>query len=267
MAPVDARSVGDEPARSPVQSVDRALLLLREFERRTSITVTEASEALRTSKSTAHRLLAVLQLHGLVRQDPRSKAYVRGPTLIRIGVAVTAGFSVLGAAQPSLKDLVASTGETAHLVVLQDFDVLFLAGYETTHGLRRALQIGITMPAHTTASGKAILATMPEDEVRRLWARGSPMRPSRGSSSKWQQLAAELDAIRGRGWASNDEETEPGLRAVAASIPDGRGQSSERAALVVAGPLERMSLVRLPAIASVVVAQAELVAQRLRPSD
>lgn len=262
---LDAKTaqVGISEVTYPVQSVDRALLLLREFLVRPSITVSEASDTLGVSRSTAHRLLAMLQHHGFVQQDRRSKAYLGGTTLLEIGLAVVNRLDIRGAAQPSLQALVASTQETAHLVVLQALNVLYLDGFETPRALRAGLRIGATLPANCTSAGKAILASMPREQLREIRAGRRLEKLTPKSITSWPKLEAELDVIRERGWATNVEESEDGLCAVAAALPRTGGREFVRAALVVAGPTARMDGDRLAAIAQEIVREAATVVGRL----
>lgn len=259
----NAGRAGTGEVTYPVQSVDRALLLLREFLVRPSITVSEAGSTLGVSKSTAHRLLAMLQHHGFVQQDPRSKAYMGGTTLLEIGLSVVNKLDIRGAAQPSLEALVISTQETAHLVVLQAPNVLYLDGREGPRALRAGLRVGATLPANCTSAGKAILASIPPAQLRDLWGRRPLAKLTSRSIATWPQLEAELDAIRERGWATNVEESEDGLCAVAAALSETGGRALVRAALVVAGPIARMDGDRIAGVAAGVVREAALVTRRL----
>jgi DNA-binding IclR family transcriptional regulator len=247
----------------PIASVDRALVLLRQFLVKPSITVSDAAELLGVSKSTAHRLLAMLQHHHFVQQDPQTKAYLGGSALLEIGLAMIGKLDVRTAAQPSLDLLVAETAETAHLVVLQPPNILFFDGRESPKAVRAGLRLGVTLPAQCTSAGKAILAGLANEEIRELWQGHELTGLTPNSVVSWQALEAELDRVRARGWAGNHEESEEGLEAVAAAIRAPGLRSPVRAALVVAGPVHRMQNDRLESIAALVVREAEMVASRL----
>src|SRR5581483_2101766 len=122
-----------EPARKPnypIESVDNALQLLLLFRKHKAISVSEASRMIEVAPSTAHRLLAMLQYHGFVSQDPTTRLYAAGPALIDIGLSVIRGMDLRGQALPFMHQLCQEVGETVHLAVLQGSMVLFLESIE-----------------------------------------------------------------------------------------------------------------------------------------
>lgn len=243
-------------ANYPIQSVSRALTLLLRFRDQPTLSVSEASEYLSVSRSTAHRSLAMLLQHGFVKQDSRTKLYEAGPALLQIGLAAVSQIDARAVAQPYLRQLVKLTQETAHLVVLSGSDVLFLDGVESTRAVRSGLRVGVSVPAHTTASGKAILATLPTGQLRSLYPSEQLATLTARTLRTYAELDAELDKARERGYAVNDEESEEGLRAVAASVTDGSPLLRVLPALTVAGPKERLTPDRIPEIGEIVHEQA-----------
>ncbi|MEU9451730.1 IclR family transcriptional regulator [Streptomyces sp. NPDC048277] len=246
----------------PVQSVDRALTLLNEFRDRSSLTVSEAAAILEVSKSTAHRLLAMLQLHGFVRQDERSKAYLSGPALIQVGLAAFTKLDIRAAAQPSLDALADSTGETAHLVVLEDTHVLFIDGRESRQELRAGLRIGASRLAHLTATGTALLGTLSATELQRYWSRASKDAAA-SPATTWDDLLRGVLAAKERGYVVNEPFMDPGIRAVASPIPWSGSGTYLRAGIAVAGPEGRMPAERLTLVAAEVTREAEMIGARL----
>ena len=152
----------------PISSVDNALRLLGLFSDRKQVRVADASRELNVANSTAHRLMQMLKYRNYVRQDPDSKAYLPGPELVRIGLAVVAQSDIRAIARPYLEQLVADVGETVHLVELQGDQVIFLDSVESPRILRISSRTGASLPAYATASGKALLASLDDvqlDEV------------------------------------------------------------------------------------------------------
>jgi DNA-binding IclR family transcriptional regulator len=207
------------------------------------------------SRSTAYRLLSMLQYRDFVRQDPRTKAYVGGPALLRVGLAAVRQLDVRATVRPALEAIVREVDETAHLVVLQRADAFFLDCVEGTKVIRAANRTGTSLPAHTTAGGKALLAQLSRERLKSLLSGTQLTSVTPKSITTMRALTKELDRIREQGYAVNDGESEVGLRAVA--VPLSGGLSVE-AAITVSGPDARMSGKRLAEVATVISSQAGL---------
>jgi IclR family transcriptional regulator, acetate operon repressor len=242
----------------PIQSVDRALRLILELERQPHITLTEAASLLAVSKSTAHRMLAMLVAHGFLRQDGETKVYIPGHALIRIGLAVVGGFDVRSLARPHLEALMRSTGETIHLVALSGTSVTFLDGIESPQIVRAASRIGDSLPAHCTGTGKAILSTWEDAAIDELYRDGLPPGLTPSSITTVAELKGELATIRERGWALNDGESETGLATVAVAVPMASDLVGLSLAFGAAGPASRMSAARREELAGVLAQRARL---------
>ncbi len=222
----------------PIESVDRALSLLALFKVRHAIRLSDAAEALGVAKSTAHRLLAMLQHHGFVEQESTTRLYHVGRGLIDIGLAVTGSFDVRAAVRPYLDVLVSELDETAHLVTLRGKDMVFLDGVESTKPLRAANRTGTSLPAHTTAGGKALLAHIHESALQALFPDNRLSRRTPASLKNRKALLAELRVVRDRGYAQNNGESESDIAAIACVIRGRDGQA--HVAISVSGPSKRI---------------------------
>ena len=184
------------PPAYPIASVDNALRLLRLFRDQPRVRLSEASEHLGVAVSTAHRLLAMLAYHGFVRQDPDSRAYLAGPALVEIGLAAVRQLDIRAQARPVLEDLAAALGETVHLTVLEGGDVRYLDAVESSRALRVTARTGSVLAANCTASGKALLAGLPDAEVTARFA-GEPPLPALTGRSITRRVAAAGRAAGG----------------------------------------------------------------------
>src|SRR5690348_8378129 len=120
-----------------VRVLDRLVAILNCFQAdKLELGVTELSKMLALNKSTVHRLLEALKAHGLVVQDAESQKYSLGLKLFELGSRAVANFDVLEKSKPVLEKLVAETGETAHLCILDDKEVLYLEKFESPKTLR-----------------------------------------------------------------------------------------------------------------------------------
>lgn len=204
----------------PIESVDRALRLLSVLCTRPAVTLSEVAEELSITRSSAHRLAAMFLWHGYARQDPRTKDYVIGPRLLELGLGVLRQVELAGHARPLLREIAERYDETVHLVVLSGTEVSYVDGIESSKALRAGLRIGMSRPTHATAAGKVLLAQLPPAEVDALYP-GPDLPPSTPHTIvRRADLDRELAQIRARGYAVNNQESEPGLSAVAVALPD-----------------------------------------------
>jgi IclR family transcriptional regulator, acetate operon repressor len=222
----------------PLRSVDNALRLIVLLRERGPLRLSEVADELEISRSTAHRLLAMLEYHGFAGQDPETRAYVPGAGRV----------DVRALARPALDRLCAEVEETVHLVVLHGASVEFLDSAETSRGLRVGSRVGIRMPAHCTAAGKAILAQLSTEELHRRYAGNRLERMTPRSLHSLTRLEAELAAVRERGYATNFAESEADVAAVAVAIPGDPG--GDRASISVSAPITRLRPERAPRIAA-----------------
>lgn len=210
------------PSGPPVESVDRALLLLGLLRSQGSVTVTDAAAYLGVAPSTAHRLLSALAYRDYALQD-HLRRYRIGPAFADPSLRPPAIGGLLTAARPALEYISQHTGETCQLQVIRRGDVQFIDGIESEHRLRVAMRRGDTMPAFTSAGGKALLSLLPNQELEELYRGGVPTWPT----SRVQTLTAlkrRMTRIRHDGYATNFEETEQGVVGVGIALVNHLGR-------------------------------------------
>ncbi|HEX7299387.1 MAG TPA: IclR family transcriptional regulator [Solirubrobacteraceae bacterium] len=255
-----AQATRERPAY-PISSVGNVLRVLELLGEQEPLTLTRVSRSLGVAPSTAHRLLAMLRYHDFVRQDPRTKAYRPGRGLLSIALAATGGIDARALARPELEALSRRLEETVHLVVLDGAAALFLDSVESRRAVRVTSRVGAAMPAHCTASGKALLLQLPDEGLRALLG-ADPLAGMTGRSlTTLAALRRELRAARRAGYATNFGESEEGLAAVAVPIPGGAGGSE--LSITVSTPSDRLDRQRAPAIAAAASEAAQRIARRL----
>src|SRR5690606_34392357 len=137
-----------------------------------------------------------------------------------------------------MRDLMAASGETVNLGIADDDDVVFISQVETHENIRAFFRPRTRAPMHASGIGKALLAQMPEQRVRRILKRkGLPAFTERTITDS-RKLSAELARIRARGWAVDNEERTLGMRCVAAPIFNEFGEAV--AGLSISGPAVRI---------------------------
>jgi DNA-binding IclR family transcriptional regulator len=210
------------PPQYPIESVDNALKVLLLLHTRDSVRLTDVSQYLGVASSTAHRLLAQLLFRGFVRQDPATRSYVAGTTLDDLALAVLRRLDVRNRARPVLEKLNADLQETVHLGRLEGNRVYFIDSIESSRALRVGNRLGRAMPANCTSTGKALLATLTDDEVVALFPDEDLPTLTSHSVSTRTGLLRELAEIRTRGYATSDEESEEGVSSFAIALSGAR---------------------------------------------
>lgn len=267
--PVPNRAVGESGALEPARrnssaSLRRALALLDYLGSAevgpAGAAIAEIATGTGLNKSTALRLLAPLAEFRLVEQDRDRKLWRLGPQTAYLGQVYLERLDLRRVAHAGLKELASSTGETAHLVVLDVPEVVYIDKVESDSSVRMISRIGARQPAHSSGVGKAFLAFGPEDIVAAVIAAGLPARTPRTITDE-ASLRAELDWIRSVGYAVDDVENEADIRCVAAPVFSAAGDVC--AALSVAGPTSRVTSERVEDLAVHVRRAAEQVTKRL----
>jgi IclR family acetate operon transcriptional repressor len=226
--------VKNKPAYA-IASVDSALLLVSLLQQEGAMRVTDVAGRLGVSVSTAHRLLGMLVYRDFAEQLP-DRSYGAGPMLRRGPVQQASVTTLREVALPHLHRLVDAMGETANVMVLAGPDVRFVGTVESDQVLRVGDRTGRALPAHLSSGGKAVLATLREDELAALLEPLDEVTVGR--------LLRELRTVRRRGFAVNDQGTEAGLTAVGVAVPPAGGFTG--AALSLAAPTARYSRDQLP---------------------
>lgn len=217
-----------------IQTVTNALRMLEVFQTETEMGVSDLARRLDLHKNNAFRLLATLELAGYMQQTPETQLYHLGPRCLELGHAFARSHSLSNQARPILEELAETLGETVHLGVLRDDEVVHLDGVLPEQLVLTCLRVGERLPAHCTALGKVLLADSVLETADRTFERHTDR-----TLIDPAKLADELRAVALHGYAIDLEEFAAGLHCVAAPVRD----SSARviAAISLSGPSLRFS--------------------------
>jgi DNA-binding IclR family transcriptional regulator len=249
-----------------VQVLERAVDILQVLsEESHELGAGEVAERLSLHKSTIHRLLMVLDQHRLIRRNADTGKYALGLRLFEFGTRAVRGLQLREQAQPYLDRLARETGETAHICVFDNGEMVSIAYAEGSRSLRIPATVGRRTPAYCSAVGKAMLAFLPESALDDVLARTLRACTSKTLVTR-QALAADLRQVRIRGYAVDDEEVEKGLRCIGGPVWNYTGEVV--AAISVAGPAFRITKSRVAAVARAVLATTRGLSTELgyRPS-
>lgn len=235
-----------------IQAVDRAAELLKAVAHSPQpLTVGELASATGLNRSTAWRLLATLDRHGLIERDPATQRYSVGYAVLQMAAAGDSD-ALVRRARPVLARLAVKTGETASLAVAKRFNLVYVDQVEAAN-VMSPNWLGRPVPLHATSSGKAFLAWLPPEEREAL----TPVRLKRYTDTtitSRRDLEEELDTVRRDGYSICVGELEETLYGASAAVLNRRHRPV--AIVSVWGPQHRVFRERLPEIGAQAVRAA-----------
>lgn len=226
-----------------VQTIERATKILDLVSQSSQgVSIRDLSDELKLPKGTVHRLLLSLAYFGYIKQDIKTKKYLLGLKLLELGNLIINQLDLRKLAEPLLKELVESTRETVHMVIIDNNEVVYIDKIETeqsTGGLKMSSMVGARNPAHSSAVGKVLLSYYLDEEIDNfVKEKGLPPKTLRTITDPLQ-LKEQLITIRNQGYAIDDEENEAGIRCVAAPIFNDKGKAIS--AISLSGPAFRVT--------------------------
>lgn len=244
-----------------VPAVDRAVRLLKLL-KGSEMRLTELCRRTGLHKSTVYGILNTLEAHRLVSRNPVTKRYRLSYGLLELGNAVLAWMDLRRIARGAIEELWRQTGETVVLHLLDQQGSLIVDREESPHELKVAAPIGKRLPPFAGAVYKVFLASLPDEEVNRLLQGAHLPRFTPRSITDPKVYLREIRRVRRLGYAIDDEEYLPAVRAASAPIRDPGGNPI--ASLSVVGVSVRMDTKRLREIGELVRAAAQRVSALLR---
>ena len=216
-----------------IQSVDRALRILTVLQGGHRMSLGEIAQRLGLPPSTVHGIIRTLLAHRMVAQEPDSGRYRLGPAVLTLGNVYLDTLELRSRVIPWAEDLARRTGLAVRTGVMLVDDVVVVHHQPRPDGSRQMPEVGIVIPAHACALGKAILAF--DDELAgELLAGSGPLRSMTGDTiTDPAVLADQLEQIRATGIAMEAEEAVLGECAAAAAVFDSTGEAAGAIALVV----------------------------------
>ncbi len=225
-----------------VQTIERVSLILDILGQYTQgISVKELSAKVELPKGTTHRLLSSLVYFDFVSQDELTKNYHLGFKLVELGNLLINQLDFRNEARPFMLKLAEKTGETIHLVILDQNEALYIEKVALNQtGLQMMSRVGLRIPIHSSSVGKILAAYLAEDEFDQIVkARGLPRR-TQNTITNSSRFKEHLQDVKDKGYAIDDEENEKGIRCVAAPIRNENGEVI--AAMSISGPSIRLTL-------------------------
>lgn len=253
----------DKPTKGSaggVQSVDRAVSVMEILAQHGEAGVTEIADELNVHKSTAFRLLGVLENRGLVAQEQDRGKYYLGAGVLRLAGAAAARLDISQEGAPVCRDLASEAGETANIAVLDDDAAVNIMQARGTSSVTAQNWLGRRTPLHATSSGKILLAHQPKSVLESVLSR-KLARITEHTIAVAGELRAQLDAARENGYVLARDELEIGLHAVAAPVHAHDGDVI--GAISVSGPAYRLEGEAFDELVKTTIAAAQDLSRRM----
>jgi DNA-binding IclR family transcriptional regulator len=246
----------EDRQRVGVQSLGRAFAILEEVARhREGIGLSELSKQVGLHNSTTFHLVKTMVSLGYIRQERDSKRYRVGRPLFALAASSLDEIEMVNIATPVLEDLSRETGESGHFAVRMGDAVVVIARTSGPGAFQLTDRVGVVRPAHCTALGKVILASLRPDQLTRFLERVELKPSTEKSITEIAVLLREIEETRRSGIAFDDGEFNLEVRCVAVPVTDFTGQII--GALGISGPIWRLSIQALQNRAKIVKAAAD----------
>lgn len=250
-----------QTASGRLSSVTSALLVLKAFsDGEPELGISSIAQRLGLAKSTVHRLAVTLASESFLEQNPQNGRYRLGLALFSLGALVRQRMDVSNQAHPLLAALRDQTQETVHLAILDEASIMYLHNMESAQAIGTRSYIGTRKPAFCTSEGRVLLA-FNAPELTAAVLKGELVKRTPKTTTDPKALRLMLDEVRHNGFATDDEESEVGLRSVAAPIRDISGKAI--AAVGLAGPIQRLTKKELRRLVPQVIAAASGISARM----
>lgn len=226
------------------------------------VTAASIAASLGLARSTVYRLLGVLEEYGFVLRFPEEGRYGIGLAAFEISSGFSRQEPLTRLGGPVLAALVDRVGESAHLAVLHGRDVIYLIEERAPRRPSLVSEVGVRLPSHLAASGRALLAALPKSQVRALYPDRSAFADRTDQKvSGYAALSRLLSDVRSRGFAIEDGEITPGLASIAVAVLDHAGWPAASIAVTFDSAMQADAAA---AIGRQVTASAAELSRRLR---
>jgi DNA-binding IclR family transcriptional regulator len=237
-APADDEA--GEPQRVGIQSLGRAFGILEAVARhREGIGLADLSRLVGLHNSTTFHLAKTMVALGYIRQEKDSKRYRIGRPLFALAASALDEIEMVNLATPVLEDLSRQTGESSHFAVRMGDTIVVIARTSGPGAFQLVDRVGVVRPAHCTALGKAILASLQPDQLLRLLKRTGLKPSTEKSITDMPVLLREIEEVRRTGVAHDDGEFNMEVRCIAVPVHDFTGKVI--GAVGISGPVWRLT--------------------------
>ncbi len=236
--------MAEKEGKNPVQSAERIFQVMETLAENGEMGLMDLSAALGLHKSTVHRLLMSLIYMGYARQDEATQKYMLSYKIVSMAGKLLERMDILQIARPYMQRLSDVSGETVHLVKREGNNTLYIDKIEAKVGtIRMVSHVGMVRPMYCSGVGKAIMATLSEAELKKLWEESAVEKKTPKTITAFDQMLETLEEVRKNGYALDDEENEEGVSCIAACLYSYKKKVEY--AFSISGPSSRMTMERI----------------------
>ena len=249
-------------AESPSTAVDRTIAILEAVSARAGgMSNAEISRKLDIPKSSASYILRALEKHGYLRRDGGNGKYRLGLKVLNLGRGALSGIDVREVALPIMRSLVEHVHITSHLAILDGTQAVYVERVESPGFIKMDTWVGRRMEIYSTSVGKALVSHLPEAQVQAILRDRGMKKRTPTTITNPARFLRELETVRERGYAFDDEENSAGVRCVAAPVFNTAGDVE--AALNVTGTTQQVNKETQPRIIDLVKESARRISTQL----
>jgi DNA-binding IclR family transcriptional regulator len=245
---------------SGVRVIAKAAAVLRALgQHPEGLSIREIGKLIDVPRSTVQRIVDALDQENLVISASPTSGVKLGPALIALA-SLARKFDIAELAHPMMVQLVKDLGETVDLAVLDREKAVVVDQLQGVNRLRAVSAVGDTLPLHCTASGKAVLALLPDEELARLRGKLKLVPRTRNTITSWDKMEEQIRQIRRHGFSIDREEFMIGICAAGVAF---RGPGDEIAVFSIPAPTDRF-MASEKTIAKVLQERCKLLQRRLQ---
>lgn len=230
--------------KNPIQVADRLFHTLELLAENGEMGLMELSVRLKLNKSTAHRILNSLVYLGYAKQNEENGKYEPTFKVVSLANQIMGRVDIGNLLRPCLRRLMESTGETVHFVERDGTEAVYIDKIECfKNSIQMVSRIGSRTPLYCSGVGKAILASEQDEEIQNIWENSRIEKRTSHTITEFSVFRKEIEQIRQRGYAVDNEENEEGVRCVAVSFREPSGKREY--AFSISAPIYRMGTERI----------------------
>ena len=229
---------------------------------RQGMSLQDLSRELHVAKSSVHCILVTLERCGYVRRNERTTRYTLALKLFALANSALNGVELRDRAAPFLRALVERTGLAVHMAILEGSEAILIERLEPAGVVRLATWVGKRMDVHCTAVGKVLASILSEDGLAELVQKRPLIRHNDNTIVSMKKFKEDLQGVRARGYAVDDEEEEIGMRCISGPVVDANGKTV--AAISITGTTDEITMGNLPELSAALRSTVSALSETLK---